>query len=65
VGRSPTRRGSVRERKGGGTHLSAHDAVVLPAEPRGGRTTGCRCPYGLFRGRDSKGSNSTNNIERK
>jgi hypothetical protein len=29
------RRGSVRERKGGGTHLSAHDAVVLPAEPRG------------------------------
>jgi hypothetical protein len=45
------RRGSVRERKGGGTHLSAHDAVVLPTEPRGGRTTGCRCPYGLFRGR--------------
>jgi hypothetical protein len=28
------RRGSVRERKGGGTHLSAHDAVVLPAKPR-------------------------------
>jgi hypothetical protein len=42
----------VRERKVGGTHLSAHGAVVLPAEPHGGRTTGCRCPYGLFRGRD-------------
>jgi hypothetical protein len=25
----------VRERKGGGTHLSAHGIVVLPAEPRG------------------------------
>jgi hypothetical protein len=25
----------VRERKGGGTHLSAYGVVVLPAEPRG------------------------------
>jgi hypothetical protein len=30
----------VRERKGGGIHLSAHDVVVLPAEPRGAEPRG-------------------------
>jgi hypothetical protein len=32
-------------------HVSAPSPVVLPAE-HGGRTTGWRCPYSLFRGRD-------------
>jgi hypothetical protein len=34
-------------------HVSAPSPVVLPAE-HGGRTTGWRCPYSLFRGRDTE-----------